>query len=155
MIRMSKLLREKIPNNEVTMDYREEIGKSNMIIYGDTVWLSKAQMAELFQRDRSVISKHIKNIFEEGGLSREGNVQILHIANSDKPVEFYNLDVIISVDYRVKSKRGTQFRIWATGILKEYMRKGFALDDERLKNLGGGGYFKELLKKRTSCNGAA
>lgn len=91
MIRVSKLLREKISNNEVTMDYREEeIGKSNMIIYttedglskietifdGDTVWLSKAQMAELFQRDRSVISKHIKNIFEEGELSREGNVQI-------------------------------------------------------------------------------
>ena len=114
---------------------------------GDTVWLSKAQMAELFQRDRSVISKHIKNVFEEGELPREGNVQILHIANSDKPVEFYNLDVIISVGYRVKSKRGTQFRIWATGILKEYMRKGFALDDERLKNLGGGGYFKELLER--------
>lgn len=161
MIRVSKLLLEKIPNNEVIMDYKEEIGKSNMIIYttedglskietifdGDTVWLSKAQMAELFQRDRSVISKHIKNIFEEGELSREGNVQILHIANSDKPVEFYNLDVIISVGYRVKSKRGTQFRIWATGILKEYMRKGFALDDERLKNLGGGGYFKELLER--------
>lgn len=114
---------------------------------GDTVWLSKAQMAGLFQRDRSVISKHIKNVFEEGELPREGNVQILHIANSDKPVEFYNLDVIISVGYRVKSKRGTQFRIWATGILKEYMRKGFALDDERLKNLGGGGYFKELLER--------
>ena len=74
-------------------------------------------------------------------------MQILHVANSDKPVEFYNLDVIISVGYRVKSKRGTQFRIWATGILKEYMRKGFALDDERLKNLGGGGYFKELLER--------
>lgn len=114
---------------------------------GDTVWLSKAQMAELFQRDRSVISKHIKNIFEEGELEKEGNVQILHIANSDKPVEFYNLDVIISVGYRVKSKRGTQFRIWATGVLKEYMRKGFALDDDRLKNLGGGGYFKELLDR--------
>ena len=114
---------------------------------GDTVWLSKAQMAELFQRDRSVISKHIKNVFEEGELLREGNVQILHITTSDKPVEFYNLDVIISVGYRVKSKRGTQFRIWATGILKEYMRKGFALDDERLKNLGGGGYFKELLER--------
>ena len=114
---------------------------------GDTVWLSKAQMAELFQRDRSVISKHIKNVFEEGELQKEGNVQILHIANSDKPVEFYNLDVIISVGYRVKSKRGTQFRIWATGILKEYMRKGFALDDDRLKNLGGGGYFKELLDR--------
>ena len=114
---------------------------------GDTVWLSKAQMAELFQRDRSVISKHIKNVFEEGELLREGNVQIVHITTSDKPVEFYNLDVIISVGYRVKSKRGTQFRIWATGILKEYMRKGFALDDERLKNLGGGGYFKELLER--------
>ena len=114
---------------------------------GETVWLSKAQMAELFQRDRSVISKHIKNVFEEGELPRESNVQILHVANSDKPVEFYNLDVIISVGYRVKSKRGTQFRIWATGVLKEYMRKGFALDDERLKNLGGGGYFKELLDR--------
>lgn len=137
------------------------VGKSNIIIYstedglaniettfdGDTVWLSKAQMAELFQRDRSVISKHIKNIFEEGELPKEGNVQILHIANSDKPVEFYNLDVIISVGYRVKSKRGTQFRIWAINILKEYMRKGFALDDDRLKELGGGGYFKELLER--------
>ena len=135
--------------------------KSDMIIYttedgltkiettfdGDTVWLSRAQMAELFQRDRSVISKHIKNVFEEGELEKESNVQILHVANSDKPVEFYNLDVIISVGYRVKSKRGTQFRIWATGILKEYMRKGFALDDDRLKNLGGGGYFKELLER--------
>ena len=100
------------------MDYIDDgIGKSNILIYttedglskiettfdGDTVWLSKAQMAELFQRDRSVISKHIKNIFEEGELLREGNVQILHVANSDKPVEFYNLDVIISVGYRVKS----------------------------------------------------
>lgn len=135
--------------------------KSQMLIYttedgltkietafdGDTVWLSKAQMAELFQRDRSVISKHIKNVFEEGELQKAGNVQKLHIANSDKPVEFYNLDVIISVGYRVKSKRGTQFRIWATSILKEYMRKGFALDDERLKNLGGVGYFKELLER--------
>ena len=135
--------------------------KSQMLIYttedgltkietafdGDTVWLSKAQMAELFQRDRSVISKHIKNVFEEGELQKAGNVQNLHIANSDKPVEFYNLDVIISVGYRVKSKRGTQFRIWATSILKEYMRKGFALDDERLKNLGGVGYFKELLER--------
>ena len=135
--------------------------KSQMLIYttedgltkietafdGDTVWLSKAQMAELFQRDRSVISKHIKNVFEEGELQKAGNVQNLHIANSDKPVEFYNLDVIISVGYRVKSRRGTQFRIWATSILKEYMRKGFALDDERLKNLGGVGYFKELLER--------
>lgn len=142
-------------------NYDDMNQKSNMIIYTtedgltkiettfdeDTVWLSKAQMAELFQRDRSVISKHIKNVFEEGELPKESNVQILHIANSDKPVEFYSLDVIISVGYRVKSKRGTQFRIWATNVLKEYMKKGFALDDERLKNLGGGGYFKELLER--------
>ena len=144
------------------MNLSDDIGKkSQVLIYtsedgltkietafdGDTVWLSKAQMAELFQRDRSVISKHIKNVFEEGELQKAGNVQNLHIANSDKPVEFYNLDVIISVGYRVKSKRGTQFRIWATSVLKEYMRKGFALDDERLKNLGGVGYFKELLER--------
>lgn len=113
----------------------------------DTVWLSKAQMAELFQRDRSVISRHIKNVFLEGELPEAGNVQNMHIANSDKPVEFYNLDVIISVGYRVKSQRGVQFRIWATNILKEYMKKGFAMDDERLKELGGGDYFKELLER--------
>lgn len=113
----------------------------------DTVWLSKAQMAELFQRDRSVISRHIKNVFLEGELPEAGNVQNMHIANSDKPVDFYSLDVIISVGYRVKSQRGVQFRIWATNILKEYMKKGFAMDDERLKELGGGGYFKELLER--------
>lgn len=112
----------------------------------DTVWLSIAQMAELFQRDRSVISKHIKNVFEEKELLEESNVQNLHIANSDKPVRFYSLDVIISVGYRVKSQRGVQFRMWATNILKQYMKKGFAMDDERLKDIGGG-YFKELLER--------
>lgn len=91
--------------------------------------------------------RHIKNVFEEGELPIQGNVQNLHIAYSDKPVDFYNLDVIISVGYRVKSKRGVQFRIWATNILKEYMKKGFAMDDERLKNLGGSGYFKELIDR--------
>ncbi|MGL5435647.1 MAG: virulence RhuM family protein [Lachnospiraceae bacterium] len=113
----------------------------------DSVWLSIAQMAELFQRDRSVISKHIKNVFVEKELQEESNVQNLHIANSDKPVNFYSLDVIISVGYRVKSQRGVQFRIWATNILKEYMKKGFAMDDARLKEIGGGGYFKELLER--------
>ena len=113
----------------------------------DTVWLTKDQMAELFQRDRSVISRHIQKVFAEGELDRESNVQKMHVPNSDKPVEFYNLDVIISVGYRVKSQRGVQFRIWASGVLKEYMKKGFAMDDERLKNLGGGGYFKELLER--------
>ena len=113
----------------------------------DSVWLSQEQMAILFERDRSVIVKHIANIFSEGELEEKSNVQFLHIANSDKPVKFYNLNVIISVGYRVKSKRGTQFRIWATKRLNEYIRKGFTMDDERLKNLGGGGYWKELLQR--------
>jgi hypothetical protein len=116
---------------------------------GDTVWLSLDQMAELFQRDKSTISRHIKNIFSEGELVRESVVANFATTAADGKtydVDYYNLDVIISVGYRVKSKRGTQFRIWATSILKEYMRKGFALDDERLKNLGGG-YFKELLER--------
>ncbi|MBS6397317.1 MAG: virulence RhuM family protein [Clostridiales bacterium] len=138
--------------------------KSQMLIYttedgltkietafdGDTVWLSIDQMAELFQRDRSVIGKHVRNIFKEGELERESVwAKFAYTASDGKVynVDYYNLDVIISVGYRVKSKRGTQFRIWATGILKEYMRKGFTLDDERLKNLGGGGYFKELLER--------
>ena len=113
----------------------------------ETVWLSQEQMAVLFERDRSVIVKHIANIFSEGELEEKSNVQFLHIANSDKPVKFYNLNVIISVGYRVKSQRGTQFRIWATQRLNEYIRKGFTMDDERLKNLGGGGYWKELLQR--------
>jgi hypothetical protein len=111
----------------------------------DSVWLSQEQMAILFERDRSVIVKHIAKIFSDGELEEKSNVQFLHIANSDKPVKFYNLNVIISVGYRVKSQRGTQFRIWATKRLNDYMRKGFTMDDERLKNLGGGGYWKELL----------
>ncbi|EET58369.1 hypothetical protein BRYFOR_09658 [Marvinbryantia formatexigens DSM 14469] len=141
--------------------------KSHMIIYTtedgltkiettfdeDTVWLSIDQMAELLQRDKSTISRHIKNIYSEGELVREGTVaffttvQIEGDRQVTREICYYNLDVIISVGYRVKSKRGTQFRIWATNILKEYMKKGFAMDDERLKNLGGGGYFRELLER--------
>ena len=110
----------------------------------DTVWLSLDQMAELFQRDRSVIGKHVRNIFKEGELIKEAVwAKFAHTADDGKTyqVDYYNLDVIISVGYRVKSLRGTQFRIWAANILKEYMQKGFALDDERLKRLGGGNYF--------------
>lgn len=149
------------------MDYRDEMGKSNIIIYttedglskiettfdGDTVWLSIDQMAELFQRDKSTISRHIKNIYSEEELVQEATVAYFATVQNEgnrqveRSICYYNLDVIISVGYRVKSKRGTQFRIWAIGILKEYMRKGFALDDERMKNLGGGGYFKELLER--------
>ena len=116
----------------------------------DTVWLSIDQMSELFQRDKSVIGKHIRNIFKEGELVKEAVWAKFACTASDGKtyqVDFYNLDVIISVGYRVKSLRGTQFRIWASNILKEYMKKGFALDDERLKNLGGGNYFDELLSR--------
>lgn len=111
----------------------------------ETVWLTQSQMCVLFGRERSVITKHVKNIFEEKELDENSNVQILHIANSDKPVKFYNLDVIISVGYRVKSQQGTQFRIWATQRLKEYIIKGFALNDERFKTGSSYNYFKELL----------
>ena len=117
---------------------------------GDTVWLSIDQMAELFQRDKSVIGKHVRNIFKEGELQKESVwAKFAYTATDGKiyQVDYYNLDVIISVGYRVKSLRGTQFRIWATGILKEYMQKGFALDDERLKGNGGGSYWKELLDR--------
>ena len=116
----------------------------------DTVWLSLDQMAELFQRDKSTISKHIKKIFEDGELRRLSVVANFATTATDGKtyqVDYYNLDVIISVGYRVKSLRGTQFRIWAMEILKEYMKKGFALDDDRLKRLGGGNYFDELLAR--------
>lgn len=139
-------------NNSEMMIYTTEDGltKIETTFDGDTVWLSVDQVAELFQRDKSTISRHIKNIFAEGELKREAVVANFATTAADGKtyqVDYYNLDVIISVGYRVKSQRGVQFRIWATGILKEYMRKGFALDDERLKNLGGGGYFKELLER--------
>lgn len=116
----------------------------------DTVWLSLDQMAELFERNKSTISRHISKIFEEGELMRESVVAKFATTAADGKtydVDYYNLDVIISVGYRVKSQRGVQFRIWASGVLKEYMKKGFVMDDERLKNLGGGGYFKELLER--------
>ena len=116
----------------------------------ETVWLSIDQMAVLFQRDKSTISRHIKNVFEEGELMKDSVVAKFATTASDGKtyqVEYYNLDVIISVGYRVKSKRGVQFRIWATNLIKEYMKKGFVLDDDRLKELGGGGYFKELLER--------
>lgn len=113
----------------------------------ETVWLTQEQIVVLFQRDQSVISRHIKNVFDEGELDRESNMQKLHIANSDKPVTLYNLDVIISVGYRVKSHRGVQFRKWATALIKEYLVKGFAMNDELLKEAGGGNYFDELLAR--------
>ena len=116
----------------------------------ESVWLSLGQMADLFQRDKSVISRHISNIFEEGELSTGSVVANFATTAADGKtyqVDYYNLDVIISVGYRVKSHRGTQFRIWATQRLREYIIKGFAMDDERLKQAGGGNYFDELLAR--------
>lgn len=113
----------------------------------ETVWLTQAQMSELFQRERSVITKHVNNVFKEGELDEKSNVQILHISGSDRPVSFYNLDVIISVGYRVKSIQGTRFRQWATQRLREYIVKGFTMNDEFLKNNNNGVYFDELLER--------
>lgn len=119
-------------------------------LQGETVWLSLNQMAELFQRDKSVIFRHIRNVFEEGELQEVSVVaEFATTAKDGKTyqVEFFNLDVTISVGYRVKSQRGTQFRIWATQRLREYLVKGFTMDDDRLKRAGGGHYFEELLAR--------
>ena len=109
------------PDGNTSLDVRLE---------NETVWLEQGQMAELFNRERSVITKHINNIFKEGELDRKSNVHFLHIAFSDKPIKVYNLDVIISVGYRVKSQQGTQFRIWANKVLKEYLVKGYVVNEK-------------------------
>jgi hypothetical protein len=135
--------------------YQTEDGltKINVNIQNETVWLSLEQMSDLFQRDKSTISRHIKNIYSEGELLRESTVANFATVQNEgdrqvvRNIDYYNLDVIISVGYRVKSLRGTQFRIWATERLKEYMIKGFTMDDERLKGNGGGNYWKELLDR--------
>ena len=132
--------------------YQTEDGRTRLQVrvQDETVWLSLNQLADLFQRDKSVISRHINNVFDEGELVRERVVANYATTAADGKtyqVEFFNLDVIISVGYRVKSQRGTQFRIWATQRLREYIVKGFAMDDERLKQRGGGNYFEELLAR--------
>lgn len=132
--------------------YQTEDGRTRVEVRldGETAWLSLRQMAELFARDKSVISRHIKNVFDEGELDRDSVVADFATTGSDGKtyrVEYFNLDVIISVGYRVKSHRGTQFRIWATQRLREYIIKGFTLDDERLRRGGGGNYFDELLAR--------
>ena len=131
-------------DNTVQLDVRME---------QETVWLSLTQMAQLFDRDKSVISRHIRDIFKEHELTKEATVaknatvQIEGNREIVRQIEYYNLDVIISVGYRVKSQRGVQFRQWATKRLNEYIVKGFTIDDERLKKLGGGNYWKELLDR--------
>src|SRR6266704_2925159 len=126
--------------------YQTEDGKTRLEVrlQGETVWLSLNQIAELFQRDKSVVSRHIRNIFDEGELQESSVVANFATTATDGKtyqVDYFNLDVIISVGYRVKSRRGTQFRIWATQRLREYIIKGFTLDDDRLKQAGGGNYF--------------
>ena len=142
------------PMNDSIVIYETEDDKVKVDVHFDgdneTVWLTANQMAILFDRDEKTIRKHINNVFEEGELNKESNTQKMRVVNVKQPVAFYTLDVIISVGYRVKSIRGTQFRQWATKRLNEYIRKGFTLDDERLKS-GGGRYFKELLQ-RSSMN---
>lgn len=130
--------------------YTTEDGKAAIKLYADnnTVWLNQAQMAELFQKDISTISRHIANIFDEGELVEKSNLHFMQIANSDKPVAFYSLDVVLAVGFRVRSVRGTQFRKWANTTLKEYLQKGFVLDKDRLKNPDGRpDYFDELLEE--------
>ena len=115
--------------------YQTADGKTSISVTleNETVWLSQTQMVELFDRDQSVISKHIRNVFNEKELDPKSNMHFLHIANSDKPVTIYSLDIIISVGYRVKSQRGTQFRIWANKVLKGYLTNGYVLDRQRLE----------------------
>ena len=122
----------------------------NAFIHDETIWITANQMATLFDKSESTIRKHINNVFDEGELDRENNTQKMRVDGVKQPVAYYNLDTIISVGYRVNSRRATQFRIWATGVLKEYIQKGFVMDDERLKQgktAFGKDYFRELLER--------
>lgn len=121
-------------NEIVLFETDDKAIKLEVPIENETVWLSQAQMIELFGRDQSVISRHINNAFAEE-VEKESNMHFLHIANSDRPVAFYSLDVIISVGYRVKSQRGIEFRRWANKVLKDYIIKGYAINDKRLEAL--------------------
>ena len=142
------------PKSELIL-YRTEDGASRIEVRfeGDTAWLSLSQLADLFQRDKSVISRHLRNIFEEGELSPEATVAEYATVQPEgarqvlRSIEYYNLAAVLAVGYRVKSPRGMQFRQWASARLSEYMVKGFALDDARLKAGGGGLYFDELLER--------
>jgi len=146
------------PSNDQIVIYEGDEGQPKLEVRmeNETVWLTQEQMAELFDKGRSTITEHIQNVFKEGELDeqvvcRDFRHTTRHGAISgktqEKSVKYYNLDVIISVGYRVKSKRGTQFRIWATARLREYLVQGFTMNDELLKNNGGGVYWKKLLAR--------
>ncbi|MDE5881846.1 MAG: virulence RhuM family protein, partial [Muribaculaceae bacterium] len=121
-------------DNEIIIYQPDSTIKLEVRLENETVWLTQQQMSELFERDRTVITRHINNIFKENELDEKSNVQFLHIANSDKPIKLYSLDVIISVGYRVKSQRGTQFRQWANKVLKEYLLRGYSIN-QRLMHM--------------------
>lgn len=143
-------------NNSEILLYQTKEGQTKIEVKLDneTVWLNQQQMSELFQKAKSTINEHIKNIYKEGELEESDTLRKFGISEfSTKPTNFYNLDVIISVGYRVKSHRGTQFRIWATQQLKEYLIKGFVLDDKRLKS-GNNNYFDELLDRVRDIRGS-
>lgn len=136
-------------NNEIVLFETQDKALSLSVpVQDETVWLTQAQMTELFNRDVSVISRHIRKIFEEGEVEKESNLHFLQIANSDKPIACYSLDVIISVGYRVKSKRGVEFRKWANSVLKQYILRGYAVNNNRINQLG------EVIRimKRTENN---
>ncbi len=132
------------PRNQIEI-YQNKDNKTEIEVQFDneTFWLSQSQIGDLFERDRSVITKHIKKVFAEGELEENSNVQKMHIPNSDKPITLYSLDLIISVGYRVNSKQGTRFRIWATERLKNYLVKGFAVNEKRVKE-----YQENLIELR-------
>ncbi len=146
---------KKNPTHSHILLYQTEDGQQRIEVRleNETVWLTINEMADLFQIDKSGISKHLKNIFETNELQQDATVAKIATVrqegsrNIERQLEYYNLDAIISVGYRVNSLRGTHFRIWATGRLREYLIKGFALDDKRLKEAGGGNYFDELLAR--------
>jgi len=136
-------------NNSAIIIYQTADGltKVDVTMENETLWLTQAQIAELFGRSVSVVSRHIKNVFMEGELTEKSNLQNMQIPNSDKPVTYYSLDTILAIGYRIKSPRATQFRQWATTVLHEYLQKGFSMNDDFLKNMGGGIYWKELLER--------
>ena len=140
-------------NNIIIYNTEDGKAKINLILDNGSVWLSQSEIAELFQTTKQNISKHIKAIFQDFELSEEGTVNYKLTVQKEgnrkisRQLAYYNLDMILAIGYRVRSIRGIQFRNYASSILKEYLIKGFAMDDERLKNLGGGNYFKELLDR--------
>ncbi|MBQ8914293.1 MAG: virulence RhuM family protein [Lachnospiraceae bacterium] len=137
-------------NEIVLFETEDENVKLSVPIKDETVWLTQAQMTELFGRDTSVISRHINKVFQEE-LEKESNLHFLQIANSDKPVAFYSLDVIISVGYRVKSKRGIEFRKWANSVLKQYILQGYAVNNNRISHLADRMFIRLLRKKPHIC----